>query len=291
VNSHLLSIVRDIIEKEGEAILSDPKRMKAIFGDMATGVDRLDRKALGGCIEKGAYFALKYAITKEERVAKKTALAVDVGAATGADMQKCLAALDVLEAAMFGAHTEVPVQAEDLPRPQEPNSFRGQDRSVTSKPPKAMGSDTGRDRSGLIPQRMGTVGTRAIDTEELADLRKSHNRWLVGAVCALALLAGPVAIIGGALAVLGVVAVAAAGVLLYRSRCAIGTMSAGVAQSRLMIAKRWIGAVVAVGALWVVAVAAYEGKDGCIYRLLDGGLLSVIEGRGSRMSRECMGLH
>ena len=103
MNTNLLNIVKRIIAEQGEDILDNPQRLKAFFLDMAKDEPKHERVAFGRCMEMGAYRELKIAGGADERQRKKAALANQLNAQAGIDKAHCADALDLLEAAVFGA--------------------------------------------------------------------------------------------------------------------------------------------------------------------------------------------
>jgi uncharacterized membrane protein YhaH (DUF805 family) len=118
MNTNLLDIVKQIIADYGEAILEDPQRLKALFGDLAKDEPKPLRIAFGRCIESGAYTALKTAPDTDDRAACKTTIAQQVRDEHGLDMTLCAEALDILEEALFG--TVLPQQQPAPVTPQIP---------------------------------------------------------------------------------------------------------------------------------------------------------------------------
>ena len=100
MNTNLLSIVKQIIADYGEAVLSDPRRLKAFFSDLAKDEPKSLRLAFGRCIEAGAYAALKDAPEAAERAERKLLIVEKVHGEHGLDMGLCGEALDILEAAL-----------------------------------------------------------------------------------------------------------------------------------------------------------------------------------------------
>jgi formylglycine-generating enzyme required for sulfatase activity len=103
MNTNLLNIVKQIIADYGEAILKDPQRLKALFGDLAKDEPKPLRLAFGRCIESGAYTALKTAPDTAERALRKKEIAQRVNDEQGLDIRFCTDALDILETALYGA--------------------------------------------------------------------------------------------------------------------------------------------------------------------------------------------
>ncbi|MDR0551608.1 MAG: hypothetical protein LBG72_06285 [Spirochaetaceae bacterium] len=102
MSTNLLHIVKQITARYGEAVLADPARLKAFFGDLAKDEPKPLRLAFGRCIEEGAYNALKTAPDAAERAERKAAIAQRLRDEHGLDPALCAEALDVLEAAMYG---------------------------------------------------------------------------------------------------------------------------------------------------------------------------------------------
>jgi hypothetical protein len=102
MNRPLLAIVKRIIAGEGEAVLADPARLKALFKQYAKDEPKDQCLAFGRCIEQGCYAALKKAGAADGRAGVKAELARRVSGASGLDVPSCAAALDLLEAAVWG---------------------------------------------------------------------------------------------------------------------------------------------------------------------------------------------
>jgi hypothetical protein len=102
MNINLCNIIRRVITEQGEAILSDPRRLKNYISNYAKNEPVAERLAFGRCIEYGAYSVLKSA---PDRAAAKAALARKVHGSEGLDIALCGNALDALEAALYGTVT------------------------------------------------------------------------------------------------------------------------------------------------------------------------------------------
>jgi WD40 repeat protein len=141
MNNNLLFIVRRIIADNGEGILGDPARLKALFSDLAKDEPKPLRIACGRGLEAGAYMALTTAPDAAERISRKAAIAQRVRDDQGLDMSLCAEALDILESAIFGtvssagqgrsAQQTPPIRPQ--PRHQQPQSYHRQ----MSSPPEA----------------------------------------------------------------------------------------------------------------------------------------------------------
>jgi DNA-directed RNA polymerase subunit RPC12/RpoP len=101
MNANLLTILKQIVTEQGESVLADPQRLKALFSDYAKNEQKEERVAFGRCIEMGAYQELKKTSSADERRRVKATLADQVNAKTGIDRARCAEALDLLEAVMF----------------------------------------------------------------------------------------------------------------------------------------------------------------------------------------------
>jgi hypothetical protein len=101
MNTNLLTIVNQIAAQHGEAILADPKRLKAVFSDLAKNDPKPLRLAFGRAIEAGAYTALKTAPDTAERASRKASIAQRLRDEHGLDAALCTEALDILDAALL----------------------------------------------------------------------------------------------------------------------------------------------------------------------------------------------
>jgi len=101
MNNNLFRILKKIIADQGENILSDPQRLKAIFSDLAKNEPKEDRVAFGRCIEMGFYNEFKKTSSEDERRRLKIQLANQLQAKTGIDKPYCNDALDLLETVIF----------------------------------------------------------------------------------------------------------------------------------------------------------------------------------------------
>jgi rubrerythrin len=103
MNTNFIEIIKRIIAEQGEDILADAQRVKGLVQDYAARESKIERLAFGRCIEYGAYTELKNAEGAVVRQAVKAAVAQKVHSNEGMDIALCNDALDVLEAAVFGA--------------------------------------------------------------------------------------------------------------------------------------------------------------------------------------------
>jgi hypothetical protein len=103
MNTNFVAIIKRIIAEQGEDILANPQRVKGFVQDYAARESKVERLAFGRCIEYGAYTELKNAPDAEARQRVKADLVQKVHNNEGLDVALCNSALDVLEAAVFGA--------------------------------------------------------------------------------------------------------------------------------------------------------------------------------------------
>jgi formylglycine-generating enzyme required for sulfatase activity len=155
MNTNLVTIIKQIITDYGEAVLSDPQRLKAFFSDLAKDEPKPLRVAFGRCIEEGAYEALKTAPDKNERAERKATIAQRVRDEHGLDITLCSEALDILEAALYGVQSTVPPSKPPIQQPQY----------TPPKPPEV---------SPYIPPQSGATPTaaNAVRTESVAKNNK-----------------------------------------------------------------------------------------------------------------------
>jgi hypothetical protein len=101
VNTNMVNIIRRIIREQGEAVLTDPARLKGFIADYASRESKAERIALGRCIEYGAYKELKNAPDATARQAAKAAIVRRVNTNEAIEPRLCNNALAALEAALF----------------------------------------------------------------------------------------------------------------------------------------------------------------------------------------------
>jgi hypothetical protein len=126
MNTNVVHIVKQIIADNGEAVLNDPKRLKAFFSDLAKDEPKPLRTAFGRCIEAGAYAALKDAPDAAERAERKAAIAQRLRDEHGLDITLCGEALDILEAALPAEKKETTLQYEFMINFDTENTTEGQ---------------------------------------------------------------------------------------------------------------------------------------------------------------------
>ena len=148
MNTNLLNIVKRIIAENGERILADPARLKALFADLAKDEPKPLRVAFGRGIESGAYTALKTARDPGERAARKAAIAARLRDEHGLDLALCAEALDMLEAALYGE-----TAAASTPSPGQPPYYQG-----GSPPPYPAPPNVATPNTATPPQGASATG-------------------------------------------------------------------------------------------------------------------------------------
>jgi hypothetical protein len=117
VNAAFVQIIKQIVRRQGEAILGDPARLKRHVHREGRAVPAELRLAFGRCIEQGYYRVLKQAAPAEERARVKPQIARQMSNITGLDEALCAEAVDILEAVLYGASPKAgPPRARAVPR-------------------------------------------------------------------------------------------------------------------------------------------------------------------------------
>jgi hypothetical protein len=101
MNTAFVNIIKQIVNRQGEAILGDPARLKQFVHKEARAVPAELRLSFGRCIEQGYYRVLKQASSAEERSRIKPQIARQMHHITKLDETLCAEAVDVLEAALY----------------------------------------------------------------------------------------------------------------------------------------------------------------------------------------------
>jgi len=101
MNTNLLNVIKEIIEKNGNAILSDPKRVSAFFADLARDEPKPQKNALVKCLEHGFAQTLKD-VSAQDRELCKQRLAQRLHDEEGLDLSLCGETLELLSAVLFG---------------------------------------------------------------------------------------------------------------------------------------------------------------------------------------------
>jgi len=101
MNTNLLNIVKRIIAEQGEAILSEPKRVSAFFSDLAREIPKPQKNAFIKCLEHKSAEKLKN-VTEADRLDSKKQLAQKLHEEEGFDLGLCAETIDLLEKVIFG---------------------------------------------------------------------------------------------------------------------------------------------------------------------------------------------
>ena len=101
LNNNLLNVIKEIVAKNGEAVLSDPKRISAFFKDLAKDEPKPQKNALVKSLECGFARILKNAC-ESERDNCKQGLAKRLHEEEGLDLDLCVKTLELLAAVLFG---------------------------------------------------------------------------------------------------------------------------------------------------------------------------------------------
>ena len=100
MNTDLLKILNEIVEKYGEPILSEPRRVSALFADLAREVPKPQKSAFIKSLEQGSAQVLKNA-EESERENCKQRLAQKLNSEEGLELDLCRDTLDLLEKVLF----------------------------------------------------------------------------------------------------------------------------------------------------------------------------------------------
>jgi hypothetical protein len=102
---NLLNAIKWIVEKYGETVLSEPRRVYSLFADLAKEEPKARKNALIKCLEHGFVPILK-SVAEADRALCKQRLAEKLHDEEGLDMSLCEEALGLLAAALFGGEPE-----------------------------------------------------------------------------------------------------------------------------------------------------------------------------------------
>jgi hypothetical protein len=102
MNTNFVTIIKQIISQQGEAILADPQRLKGYVSDYAKNEPKEIRLAFGRCIEQGYYRVLKQTSAPEERQQMKPKIAQQMQNISKLELSLCVEAVDILEAVIYG---------------------------------------------------------------------------------------------------------------------------------------------------------------------------------------------
>ena len=101
MQNNLLKIIQKIVTEYGESILSEPRRVSALFADLAQDVPKPQKNAFLKCLEHGFVQVLKNT-EESERENCKQRLAQKLNNEEGLDLGLCRETLDLLESVLFG---------------------------------------------------------------------------------------------------------------------------------------------------------------------------------------------
>ena len=131
MNKNLLNVVKDIIAKYGETVLAEPKRVSALFADLAREEPKPHKNALVKCLEHGFTPILK-GVRENERDNCKQRLAQRLHEEEGLDLGLCGETVKLLAVALFGE--EETQMAQPTPTVQSKPSFPSAPVSTLSPP-------------------------------------------------------------------------------------------------------------------------------------------------------------
>ena len=101
MNNNLLTVLKEIVAKNGDSILSEPKRVSAFFADLARDEPKPQKNALVKCLELGFAQTLKN-VPESERTNCKQQLAQKLHNEEGLDLGLCGETIELLAAVLFG---------------------------------------------------------------------------------------------------------------------------------------------------------------------------------------------
>jgi len=101
MNKNLLNVIKKIVEENGEAVLSDSRRVSAFLADLARDVPKPQKNALVKGLEHGFAQTLKD-VSEQDRGLCKQRLAQRLYDEEGLDLGLCSETLELLAAVLFG---------------------------------------------------------------------------------------------------------------------------------------------------------------------------------------------
>jgi len=113
MNTNLLNIVKQITDQYGEGVLAEPRRVSALFGDLARDIPAPQRNAFVKCLEHKFTEMLKN-VSEADRGDCKQGLAQRLNESEGLDLNLCRDTVELLAAALFGAQREEKAAAAPL---------------------------------------------------------------------------------------------------------------------------------------------------------------------------------
>lgn len=118
MNSNLFDIIKRIVAEKGEDILCEPKRVSAIFSDIAKDVPKSQKTAFLKCLEH-KFAQLIKETAENERANCKQQLAQKLHEEEGLDLGLCKETLDLLEMALYGKTSHTLVKQTSAPTPAQ----------------------------------------------------------------------------------------------------------------------------------------------------------------------------
>jgi WD40 repeat protein len=101
MNNNLLNVIKEIVTKNGDTILSEPRRVSAFLADLAKEEPKPQKNVLVKCLEQGFVQLLKN-VSESERDNCKQHLAQRLHEEEGLDLGLCGETLELLAAVLFG---------------------------------------------------------------------------------------------------------------------------------------------------------------------------------------------
>jgi len=115
MNNNLLNVVKEIVAKNGETVLSDPKLVSAFLKDLAKDEPKPQKYALVKCLEQGFAQMLKN-VSESERHNCKQKLAHRLKDEEGLDLDLCSETVELLAAVIFAKEEAAKKAAEEAAR-------------------------------------------------------------------------------------------------------------------------------------------------------------------------------
>ena len=105
MNGNLLNVVKEMVGRYGESVLSEPRRVAALFADLAKDEPKPRKNAFVKCLEHGFAQMLK-TVPEQERALCKQRLAQKLHEEEGLDLGLCGDSIGILAAVLFGDEQE-----------------------------------------------------------------------------------------------------------------------------------------------------------------------------------------
>ena len=162
MNTNLLNIVQQIIDQYGEGVLAEPRRVSALFGDLARDIPAPQRNAFVKCLEHKFTEMLKNA-SEADRGDCKQGLAKRLNEQEGLDLNLCRNTVELLATALFGPQEESSPAQAAYDRADE-HYDNGEDEEAIAELSNAIDLDPGFDEAYYL---RGVI-YRGIDRIDLA---------------------------------------------------------------------------------------------------------------------------